>query len=258
MDAKVVKGGKTLCRSTRKAVARGVDVVVAVGGDGTVVRVASHLAETHVELGVVPLGTNNLLAGNLGIPPDVAMAVRVLVRRETRRIDLGRVTLDEGTFTFAVACAVGFDADVMEATWTGQRRQWGRLAYLGIDNVDCELRLDDVRTATPAAQVFVANFGRTLSGKKPRLLIDPADGLLDVVLVEASGARADALPGWEALRYQDFGTSRSGRAFHSRAREVRIETRPRRSVEVDGNLVGRTPVSITVLPGAVSVIAPPG
>ena len=61
---------------------------------------------------------------------------------------------------------------------------------------------------------------------------------------------------WEAIRQRDLGSSSGGRVFRARAREVRIETKPVRLVESDGNMVGRTPLVATVLPKALRVIVP--
>ena len=130
VDREVVKGKQDLERRTARAVKRGCDVVVAVGGDGAVVRVATALAETRVALGIIPTGTGNLLAGNLGIPHDPGKAARTVLTGRTRRIDLGRVTVDGADHDFAVACGVGFDAEVIEATGTAQKLRWGKLAYL--------------------------------------------------------------------------------------------------------------------------------
>ena len=106
------------------------DVVVAVGGDGAVLQVVNAIAETSVALGIIPLGTGNLLAGNLGIPKPLDKAVKVLLEGHARRIDLGRVRIDGTDHYFSVACGIGFDALVMEKTDTAEKRRIGKLAYV--------------------------------------------------------------------------------------------------------------------------------
>lgn len=264
VDSKVVKRKRDLERRTTKAVDAGCDVVVAVGGDGAVGRVASALAETGVSLGIIPTGTGNLLAGNLRISHSVAKAARTILNGRTRRIDLGRVKVDGAEHDFAVACGVGFDAEVLDATDTNQKLRWGKLAYLAnavgqtgsIRNVPHEITIDGVTTSTDAAQVFIANFGKMLPVVEPRPTIRPADGLLDVVVVRASGPLHGLLATWEAIRQTDFGESSGGHIFRAQAREVRIETQPSRLVEVDGSVVGRTPVVATLRPRALKVIVP--
>ncbi len=264
VDSDVVTKKGALTRKARRAAKAGCDVLVVVGGDGAVLHVAPELAKTKMALGIIPTGTGNLLAGNLGIPHDVKNAVRTIVNGRHRQIDLGRLTVDGATYDFSVACGIGFDAEVMDKTGPGQKRRWGRIAYLanaasksgGIANVPHEITLDGVQTKTEGAQVFIANFGWMLAGMSPKRAIVPDDGLLDVIVVRASGPLRGLLGGWEALRQKDLGESPQGHAFRAQAREVRIETTPSRLVEVDGTVVGKTPIDVSVLPAALTVIVP--
>jgi YegS/Rv2252/BmrU family lipid kinase len=264
VDSDVVKRDGDLTRKAARAAKAGCDVVVIVGGDGALLQVVPALATTKVALGIIPIGTGNLLAGNLGIPRDTADAARTIVSGRHQRIDLGRVTVDGSTYDFSVACGVGFDAELMDKTGPGDERRWGKLAYLvnavrqtgGISNIPHEITLDGVRTTTEGAQVFIANFGRTFAGFAPRRAILPDDGLLDVIVVRASGRLRGLLAGWEALRQKDLGESPEGHAFRAQAREVRIETTPSQLVEVDGTVVGRTPIVVSIVPSALTVIVP--
>lgn len=264
VKAKMVTHKPALQRAAERAVANGCDLVVAVGGDGAVVRVASGLAETKAELGIVPMGTGNLLAGNLNVPHGVHDATRVILGRRSRRIDLGHVSIGGAEHDFAVACGIGFDAAVMNVTETGQKLRWGRLAYLAnalgqtgtIRNVAHAITLDGVVTETEAAQVFIANFGKMLPFVAPRQPIEPDDGLLDVIVVRASGPLPGLLASWEAIRQDGLGESDGGHVFRARAREVRIEATPDRLVETDGNALGKTPIVVTIRPRALRVIVP--
>ena len=263
VEAEIVSRKREVRRSTSRAMKAGCDVVVAVGGDGTVLQVATSLAGTQVALAIVPTGTGNLLAGNLGIPHPAADAVRVAVAGRRRRIDLGRVEIDGKKRDFTVACGIGFDADVMERTDSDQKGRWGKFAYLAnailetgnIHNVPHEITLDGVSSTTEAAQVLIANFGRVPPGLKTRG-VRPDDGLLDLFVVRASGPLPALLAGWEALRQTELGESVGGRVFRAQARKVRIETKPARRVEIDGSVVGRTPVTVSIRPAALTVMVP--
>lgn len=264
VDIAVVEKKSDIRRQARRAVKRGCDVVVAVGGDGAVHQAATALAGTQVALGIIPSGTGNLLAGNLGIPSQTVKAARLLVSGARRRIDVGRATVDGKTYTFAVACGVGFDADVMDATASTTKRRWGKLAYFAsaiavgarIRNVSHEITIDGVTTTTDAAQVMLANFGRMMAGLSPRRPVSADDGLLEVIVVRASGLM-DALPAaWEALRQKDLGDSSGGRVYRTQAKKVRIVSAEPRAVEVDGSVVGKTPVEATIVPDALTVIVP--
>lgn len=267
VDSDLVKRKRDLTRGAERAVADGCDVVVVVGGDGAVLRIAPALADSAVTLGIIPTGTGNLLAGNLQIPAhagDAAAATRVLIEGRARRIDLGRATLDGKSHTFSVACGIGFDAEVMDRTGPRQKRRWGKLAYLanaitqttGITNVEHRVTLDGTTTTTEAAQVFIANFGRMIAGLAPRRTVRPDDGLLDVIVARASGPLHGLIAGWQVLRQKELGETADGRVFRAQAREVRVETTPSRLVEVDGTVVGRTPVDVAILPGALTVLVP--
>lgn len=260
--SRMVVKKRTLEHSARQAVKAGCDVIVVVGGDGAVVRVASAVAETETALGIIPKGTGNLLAGNLRLPSGLRGATRTILAGHTRRIDLGHLSLDGVECDFAVACGIGFDAEVMGATGAKQKLRWGKLAYLAnavgkvgtIANVAHRITLDGALTETDAAQVFVANFGRMLPFVEPRLSVEPDDGLLDVIIVRASGPLTGLLASWEAMRQSDLGESSGGHVFRARAREVHIEAPSGRLVEADGNAVGRTPVTVTIRPRSLRVL----
>jgi YegS/Rv2252/BmrU family lipid kinase len=263
-DSRVVSRKGQLERVARKAVKAGCDALIAVGGDGSVVRVASALAGTKVALGIIPAGTGNLLAGNLKLPLGTAESARTVLTGRTKRIDLGRVNVDGKDHDFAVACGIGFDADVIAATGPNQKLHWGKLAYLAnaigqtgaIRNVPTELTLDGVVTRTDAAQVFIANFGKMLPVIEPRRAIKADDGLLDVIVVRAAGPLPGLLASWEAMTQTGLGESSGGHVFRAQAHKVRIDTQPSRLVEVDGSLIGKTPIDVSILPRALRVIVP--
>lgn len=264
VDDAIVVTKRELRRGTARAVKAGVDVVVAVGGDGAVLQVVRALAGTHVALGIVPMGTGNLLAGNLEIPEERDKAVEVIVGGGRRRIDLGRLTVDGKRTLFAVACGVGFDAEVMGSTGRSQKLRLGKLAYVAsaikrqraVRDVTHEITIDGKRESMEATQVLVANFGRMGPALKARLEVLPDDGLLDVIVIRASGPLGGLLAGWEALRQDEPGESPEGHVFRARARKVRIATASDRLVEIDGSVVGTTPAKITVRPAALTVIVP--
>ena len=255
---------RELRRHAKRAVKSRVDVVVAVGGDGAVQQVVRILAGTKVALAIVPMGTGNLLATNLGIPDDPQKAGDVAIGAVERRIDVGRATVGTKRSTFAVACGIGFDAQVMDATPKSRKIRWGKLAYLAaavgklgeVRNVAHEITLDGVTSTMDATQIFVANFGRTGLGLQPRLRIEPDDGALDVVVVRASGPLPGLLAGWEAIRQRRHGESAEGHVFRARARKIRIAATPERLVEMDGSVAGTTPVKISIRPKALTVIVP--
>jgi diacylglycerol kinase (ATP) len=264
VESAVVGHKRTLRHRAADAAKAGLDVVVAVGGDGAVFQVVNAVAGTPAVVGIVPKGTGNLLATNLDIPRSLEKAVEVLLTGEPRLIDLGRVSIGGADHDFAVACGIGFDAEVMDSTNATTKRRWGKLAYVAsairegrkIQEADYEITIDGVTTDTPAAQVFIANFGRVGAIVEPRRRIIPDDGLLDVIVARASGPLGGLRAGWEALVQRQLGQAGDGRVFRTRAREVTVKAYPRQLVEVDGSVIGRTPIQVSIRPNGLKVIAP--
>jgi len=264
VEMRLVKRKRALRRRTADAVKASVDVVVVVGGDGAVLQVVQSVAETSVALGIVPMGTGNLLATNLRIHAKPDAAAEVILGGIQRRIDVGRATVDGRTRAFSVACGIGFDAHVMQATPRGRKVRLGRLAYLAsalqqrrqVRDVRYELTIDGARSGLDAMQILVANCGRLGGGFKPKLPILPDDGALDVIAIRGRGPLDALLAGWEALRQRHRGRSRRRRAFRATARSISIQSKRPRLVELDGSVVGSTPVDIEVRPGALVVLVP--
>jgi diacylglycerol kinase family enzyme len=176
---------------TRQAIAAGVEVVFACGGDGTVRACADELAGTTVALGVLPAGTGNLVAANLELPTDVAACVAAAVTGRRRLIDLGWL---DGHH-FALMAGMGFDAAMMDATseWWKHRVGWPAYVLGGLSRifdraVRVRITIDDgpaiVRTART---VLVANMGRMQAGVDLFGDATVDDGRLDVAVVAPRG-----------------------------------------------------------------------
>jgi diacylglycerol kinase (ATP) len=264
VEAAVVRKKRALTKRSARAVRDGAHVVVVVGGDGAVLHVVQSLATTPVALGIIPTGTGNLVATNLGIPKDVDGAIACLLEERRRTIDLGQVEIGGDTWWFAVACGIGLDAEVMAATKRPQKLRWGRLAYLAnlvrksghAREARHKLTIDGADARVRALQVLVANFGRTGLAVTPKLPVVPDDGALDVIVIRGRGRVHGLLAAWEAMRQRRPGRSRGGHAFRTRARTVEVASKPTRPVEIDGTVIGTTPIKIEVKPAALTVLSP--
>jgi YegS/Rv2252/BmrU family lipid kinase len=262
--SEVVTRKRALRRHARRAVKAHRDAVVVVGGDGAVLQVVNALAGTDVALGIVPKGTGNLLAGNLDVPKPLDDAVALLIKLETRTIDVGQLSIDGADRDFAVACGIGFDAVVMDATKQRQKRRWGKLAYVAnavregaqVQEAEHEITIDGQTITTTAAQIFIANFGQMGSMLGPRRRVEPDDGQFDVFVVKATDPVDGLLAGWQALRQKALGRSSDGRVFRGQATEVSVTSTPPQLVETDGRVIGTTPVKVRIRPAALRVIAP--
>ncbi len=179
-----------------QAAVSGAELVIVCGGDGTVRTVCAELAGTGVSVGVVPAGTGNLLARNLGIPLFLQAAVEVALNGQDRAIDLVKVSGDgiAEDEHYMVMAGMGFDAAVMEGANEKVKAKVGWLAYvvsalrnLMFPAVRLEISVDGGEwTRHRARTVLIGNVGYLQAGMP--LLPDAAidDGVLDVVLLHPS------------------------------------------------------------------------
>src|SRR6516162_2734926 len=248
----------------RAAVAAGAGMIVAAGGDGTVRACAQALAGTRVPLAIVPLGTANLAARALGIPPRIGGSLATAFCGQGRRIDLAVAEVaasgaagaaggvpttggagaagGAGELTFAAMAGIGLDAEVVAATPRLLKRRAGWLAYgaAGIAHLPGRgerftVRLDDGEPlARQARCVVVGNAGLLPGGFTllPRARLD--DGLLDVGILAPAGPA-----GWLRVAHQVLsGGGRDGRQLERhQARRVEIRTDTELPREVDGEVI---------------------
>lgn len=249
-------------RFAREAVADGADLVIAHGGDGTVMEVAGVLVGTERPLGLLPAGTGNLLAGNLGLRRSARAAVDVILAGRTRAIDVGRMESTAGLRYFAVAAGAGFDAELMHQTAQRHKRAFGMSAYVAtavglataITRAAVRVETDRTVLEAKAAMVLVANCRELIPGVLPLGPgIEPDDGLLDVALLDAEGFPGAARVAWRLLlRRPDVDP---GITF-LKARTVRIVADPVLPVQADGDAAGYSPLVIEVRPRALTVLVP--
>lgn len=191
----------------RTAVAEGAEVVFVCGGDGTVMSVASGLVGSEAALAVLPAGTGNLLAANLGLSTDLAGGLEVAVEGGRRRLDLGSVPGPDGRRFFTVMAGMGFDAQMLAAT-SEKTKSWlgwpaylmGGLRHLRDRPMRVSVRVDDRPPLRRRARsVLVANVGRLQGGV--RLLADaqPDDGTLDVAILTPRTVAHWAALGWAVV-----------------------------------------------------------
>ncbi len=244
----------------RRASGEGVDLVVAAGGDGTVNEVINGLAGSGLPLALIPLGTANVLAIEIGLELRPDALAQTIATGEPRPIALGRLHAAAGGERLFVAMAgVGVDAHAVAGVNLGLKRVLGKGAYyvevlrqlLVFPFPRYRLRLDG--TAFEAASVVVAN-GRRYAG---RYLLAPAarlgDARFQVCLFERSG-RAAALGYALAMWLGRLPRRRDYRVLS--ARRVVVEGPAGEPVQADGDIVAHLPVEIEIVPRALRLVMP--
>jgi YegS/Rv2252/BmrU family lipid kinase len=179
-------------KKIRRALKEGAELVFVWGGDGMVQHCADALAGTKAIVAIVPAGTANLLAGNLGIPKDLPEAVRIGLRGADRRLDLGKVNGEH----FAVMAGAGFDGEMIRSADRKLKARLGPLAYVWtslrhVDNkpVPTAIRIDGhAWFAGQASCVLLANVGKLTGGITVFKDAQPDDGWLEVGVTTARGA----------------------------------------------------------------------
>jgi diacylglycerol kinase (ATP) len=251
-------------RLAREAAADGVDVVIAHGGDGTVMDVAMGLVGTGRPLGVLPGGTGNVLAGSLAVGRSCVAAAETILRGATRTIDLGRLTTGTESRYFAVNCAAGFAARLMAETAQHHKRRFGMAAYAvramamatHLVRAVTRVEVDGAVYEGRAVTVIVANCGDIIPGLL-RLShdIEPDDGVLDVAVLDAESYAGALRLLWRLVQRRPDADP--GITFH-RGRHVRLTCEPPLMAQADGEALGATPLSVELVPRALTVLAPPG
>jgi diacylglycerol kinase (ATP) len=249
-------------RLAKEACAAGCDTLVAVGGDGTINAVLQGIGgDDRVRLGLIPMGTANVLARILGLPRrDPIRAAQIVAVGEEQRIDLGRA----GEHWFALVAGVGFDGAVTRSVNPGWKRWLGGWAYvlkaaqLSLRYPACPvmLRLDEGPPQQfDAYQILIANGGQYAG----RFQLSPGvrmnDGYLDIFVCLrrrplAWGIASDVL----ALARNRFATAPYVR--HFRARRISLQTEGPLPMELDGDAFGEAPAVMEAVPDALRVLMP--
>jgi len=246
-------------RAARNAAEQGADVVAACGGDGTVMEVAQGVIGTPAELGVLPGGTANLMAHELGVAQSLRFAAQVIADPGSRRVplDLGRAN---GKY-YILRFGVGFGARQVADATRELKDRFGVLAYfLGkvqawgeSDVVAYSIEVDGVVYDTEAFAVSVVNAGNV--GLGPLRLardVSVSDGLLDLLVLREKGPRAIGALGVEIVGVP----AEDSMIEHVQGRRFTITATPAQPMQIDGEVFGETPVDIEVVPAALTAIVP--
>ena len=256
-------------RQARAAIDAGVDMVVGYGGDGTQHEIANAVVTAAAEtgrqtlMGVLPGGTGNGFARELGVPKKLREAtVALCASTRTRAIDVGRLRsvgqAEVDDRYFIQRLYIGIEPE--EQTSREQKNKYGVLAYAvaaaGRLSAPREfayhVEMDGEVLDFSASKMYLVNSGMTGAGLKVARTYSIDDGLLDCFALDKGNLDTFVAAG---ERFLDLHGERASRYFRQ-ARAISITVDPDQPVWTDGEYIGRTPITVDVLPGALTVVVP--
>ena len=240
-------------RFAREAVAAGAEMVVVFGGDGTVLEVANGVMGSKVPIGILPGGTGNAVATELGISRDIAEAAELICGSHNQRaIDVAQV--DERYFLLRAYTGISQD----QAASREMKDKYHLLAYpmavvdilTNAPEATYRVTVDGETVEKKAMTVFVNNLA-SLGGVDVDLgMVQPDNGKVDVMIISMN---RHALQ--EVGRYALRRPSKTN-AYHTQGQEVTLEADPPQTVWLDGEYYKETPITIKVHPSAINIIVP--
>jgi diacylglycerol kinase (ATP) len=245
----------------RKAAKDGYDVVIAMGGDGTLGAVISGIAGSKVKLGIIAAGTENDIAASLGIPEDLKDACALIASGHTRKLDLGQLTTRKKKKSyFFMLTAVGLTAtvyplikEVPEGKLSGIKA--AITTFLKFDSKPTVFLTLDGESKIEVETMLVTIANVPLIGAKNLVAPDASmeDGLLDIA-VYPGFSKAELLSYFVKSAHEH--PTPDGAIQRYQARKIKVKTSPKLDVAAEGIILGKGTAWIKVLPGALRVIAP--
>jgi diacylglycerol kinase (ATP) len=254
-----VPKSKRAPKQVKRALADGAELIFAWGGDGMVQRCVDVLAGTDASLAIIPAGTANLFASNLGIPDNIEAAVAIGLRGERHELDVGRFNGER----FAVMAGAGFDAAMIRDSGDGGLKQrLGRAAYVWSGSENLRSKPFRARIDVDGAEwyrgkatcILLGNVGKLVGGVEAFEDARPDDGRLDVGVVTADGVLD-----WSRMMARAVAGSLGDSPFAqtTKARDVKVKLSRKVLYELDGG--DRTKVKsfrVEVEPRAITVCVP--
>jgi YegS/Rv2252/BmrU family lipid kinase len=254
-DIYEITGDEDVAAIVRAACARGADLVIAAGGDGTVASVVNGVWQSSASIGILPAGTGNLLARAMSIPNAVEPALGLIVGDHAlQALDLMQI----GDQVFVLDVSAGLSARAMRDTAPEQKQRFGVLAYVwpivrdltGLRRRDFIVTIDGQRMPARASEILVAN-GAFPQGPRE----DFNDQQFNVYILAAR-----TLPDYLRLIWgfvRGTWAGQTGLRTLIVRESITIEAvRQPQPVQADGEALGTTPITLQLVPSAVRVIVP--
>lgn len=249
-------------RLAEEAVQRGVDAVIASGGDGTLSAVAAALVGTDIPVGIISRGTANAFAHALELPDTIDAACQAILQGTTRKVDAAYCNGQP----LVLLAGVGFEAETVEMADREAKNRFGMLAYIlagfrelrNLQSFEVELETADRVIKTTAVAVTVANAAPSTSilAQGPAGIVAD-DGLLDITIVAPNN-----VAGAVAAAYHLFQSASAGAPAersdigYLRAPKIKITTDPPQKVVLDGELGSMTPIEVECIHHGLTIFVP--
>lgn len=233
------------------------DTIIAVGGDGTVNEVVNGIAKSKSKLGIIPIGTTNVFARQMDIPSNPIEACKVILKNRVRRVDLGKVNNQY----FLLMAGVGFDASALNKVEPFFKKIIGIGAYSIavleelIRHNPPLLKITYEGRTTEGYFVVIGNiksYGLKFFQVTPYAEMD--DGFLDVCVFKDKLDLINFLKYISEITIKQHTTSPD--VVYFKAKKIKIDSKEKALVQVDGDVICRTPVAISIVPKSISIICP--
>lgn len=244
---------------TKEALRRNFDLIVVYGGDGTVMEVAVALFRNKTPLLILPGGTANVMANEIGIPMDTQTAVKLLNRKKQKLKVIDMALLGERPFILRID--LGILAEVVKKTGPDSKEKFGRLAYtiVGLKQVmdhdiyKFEMDIDGKKISETGVALMVANGGNIgISGYSLLPQIHVNDGYLDIVLLKR--ATMHSLYTW--IKTIITGKKPRGSLKHWKAKKINIRFTPHSEVICDDVPLAVKSIQVKIMPESLTVVVP--
>jgi len=243
-----------------RAIDQGAEMIFAAGGDGTVSAVVDGLARKDIPLGIIPTGTSNVLAQELGIPLNINKSCQMLSNQpSTRAIDA--LQMDDRYFVLSVG--TGLDAIAMQGTGQKQKRRFGALAYVwtvaklafGVQPRVFTIVADGQKKRARAVDVLLTNISTLTRPLRWGPHIAPDDGRIDICIIRARNLLDIVLVSYDILVPGRPRKARNLRYWSAESSVLVFSDKPL-PVQGDGDVLGETPLEVQIVSGAVRVLVP--
>lgn len=248
-------------RFAETAVKEGMDALAVYGGDGTLMEAASGLIGSEIPLIILPGGSANVMAMELGIPTDLKEACALI-----SQVPLTLKAIDAGQFDkryFITGMSFGFGADLVKGADRESKNEFGIFSYfrsaaaalMKTRRAVYHLKIDGQEHNVRGLTCIIANTGNIgFSNISFDKHIDVSDGFLDVVVVRKANLSLFKLMAVTLLKRERPDNLKL--VEHWQGKDIRVSSSPKQTVQCDGEVLEKSSFHITVIPGAINVLVP--